>query len=225
MLEQLFRNPQFLPIAAGLISVPIIIHLINRLRFKRIRWAAMEFLLKSQKRNRRRLIIEQLLLLFLRCLLVALVALLVSRFAGFSFAQSQTKDTMVIVLLDDTLSMNDQWKEAEGPKDCFLVAKGEVDKIIKSMSQTNRNDRLIILPLSKIVSDRTYQPKTYSRLFDKAKMDEAKNDLEQLEASKVHASLLPGIKKAQEIASNNLESRIKLYIFSDFRQSDWNLAG
>jgi len=32
-----FLNPGFLAAAAALISVPIIIHLINRMRFKRIR--------------------------------------------------------------------------------------------------------------------------------------------------------------------------------------------
>src|SRR5580704_3898656 len=113
MLEQLFLNPAALTLGGALISSPIIIHLINRMRFKRLRWAAMEFLLKSQKRNRRRLIIEQLLLLFLRCLLVALVTLLVSRFAGFSFAMNQAKDTMHIVLIDDTLSMTDEFKEGD----------------------------------------------------------------------------------------------------------------
>ena len=53
------------------------------MRFKRVRWAAMEFLLKAQKRMRRKLIIEQLLLLFLRCLLVFLLGLLLARFLGF----------------------------------------------------------------------------------------------------------------------------------------------
>src|SRR5205823_4820167 len=76
--------------AAGglLISSPIIIHLINRMRYKRIRWAAMEFLLKSQKRNRRRLIIEQLILLLLRILLVLLAALLLARYL-YSGVQDQ----------------------------------------------------------------------------------------------------------------------------------------
>ena len=77
MIAGLFLNPGFLLVAAALVSVPIIIHLINRMRFKRIRWAAMEFLLKSQKRNRRRLIIEQMILLLLRILLV-LLAVIVS---------------------------------------------------------------------------------------------------------------------------------------------------
>src|SRR6201987_1335426 len=87
MLE-LFANPGYLAAGAALVSAPIIIHLINRMRFKRLRWAAMEFLLKSQKRNRRRLIIEQMLLLLLRCLLIALAGLLLARFIGFTFGNT-----------------------------------------------------------------------------------------------------------------------------------------
>src|SRR5207245_2121892 len=84
MLE--FMHPGFLIAGSALVSLPIVIHLINRMRYRRVRWAAMEFLLKSQKRNRRRLIIEQLLLLALRCLLVMLGVLLVSRYL-FAFFQ------------------------------------------------------------------------------------------------------------------------------------------
>src|SRR5438874_13685799 len=107
----LFLNPGFLLIAAALVSVPIIIHLINRMRFKRIRWAAMEFLLKAQKRTRRRLIIEQLLLLALRCLMIALVGLLVMRFIGCGETNLGGKPNLHLVLLDDTPSMTDQWKD------------------------------------------------------------------------------------------------------------------
>src|SRR5271170_6477982 len=99
----LFLNPGFLLIAAALVSVPIIIHLINRMRFKRIRWGAMEFLLKAMKRTRRRLIIEQLLLLALRCFLVFLVGLLVLRFRGCSNESQVGKANLHLVLLDDTL--------------------------------------------------------------------------------------------------------------------------
>src|SRR6266852_1772729 len=88
---ELFLNPANMVIGGALISSPIIIHLINRMRFKRLRWAAMEFLLKSQKRNRRRLIIEQLLLLLLRCLLILLVALLFARFRGLAASAAKSK--------------------------------------------------------------------------------------------------------------------------------------
>src|SRR5881392_4194468 len=99
-----FLNPAYLAAGAALISLPIIIHLINRMRFKRIRWAAMEFLLKAQKRTRKRLIIEQLLLLALRCILVAMAGLLVARFVGAAFGPDGGKQNLHIAVLDDTLS-------------------------------------------------------------------------------------------------------------------------
>src|SRR5947209_6911454 len=134
MLE-LFTNPGFLAAGGALVSAPIIIHLINRMRFKRLRWAAMEFLLKSQKRNRRRLIIEQLLLLMLRCLLVVLAALLVLRFVGFSLANFAGQDALHVVLLDDSPSMGDRHKQIT----CFKVAKEDVilGHIVRSLGQSS----------------------------------------------------------------------------------------
>src|SRR5438874_13812830 len=82
-LMEWFLNPYAMIFGGLLVSAPIIIHLINRMRFKRVRWAAMEFLLKSQKKNRRKLIVEQLVLLALRCLLVLLAGgFLFARFIG-----------------------------------------------------------------------------------------------------------------------------------------------
>src|SRR5437588_11941854 len=107
MLE-LFANPLNMIIGAALISSPIIIHLINRMRFKRIRWAAMEFLLKSQKRNRRRLIIEQLILLMLRCFLVLLAGYLVARWVGDVPGMTSSSGTTHVVQIDDSLSQLDK---------------------------------------------------------------------------------------------------------------------
>src|SRR5487761_1736273 len=107
-----FLHPWYMAAGAAMVSSPIIIHLINRMRFKRIRWAAMEFLLKSQKRNRRRLIIEQMILLALRCLLVLLAGFLLARFVG---AKPTGQGATPIVVIDDTPSMADQFVE-KGPK-------------------------------------------------------------------------------------------------------------
>src|SRR5947209_2702545 len=106
-----FLHPGFLLAGSALVGLPILIHLINRMRYRRVRWAAMEFLLRSQKRNRRRLIIEQLLLLALRCLLVMLGVFLVSRYV---FAFFQPQNTVHVVVLDDSLSMTDHWKPDDG---------------------------------------------------------------------------------------------------------------
>src|SRR5262249_40366372 len=123
MLE-LFVNPFSMIIGAALISSPIIIHLINRMRFKRIRWAAMEFLLKAQKRNRRRLIIEQLILLLLRILLILGIGLLLARFLGFDGSGgAEGQQTQNVIIIDDTASMGDFWREDGQPKDSFAEAK------------------------------------------------------------------------------------------------------
>src|ERR1022692_268765 len=57
----------------GAISIPVIIHLINRRRFKIVPWAAMKFLLAAQKQTRKRMRVEQLLLLLVRMAVLAFV--------------------------------------------------------------------------------------------------------------------------------------------------------
>ncbi len=75
---------------AGLvsISIPILIHLLSRQRRRPIEWAAMRFLLEAFKKHRRRLQIEQLLLLLVRCLIVALI--------GFALARPLLEDAGVL---------------------------------------------------------------------------------------------------------------------------------
>jgi Aerotolerance regulator N-terminal len=217
-----FLNPGFLAAAAALVSVPIIIHLINRMRFKRIRWAAMEFLLKAQKRNRRRLIIEQLLLLLLRCFLVFLAGLLVLRFVG-NFTDFGGKQNVHIVVIDDTLSMSDAWKENGVPKNSFQVAKNDVllDNIFKGLSKINTNDRVILVPATKAALDPEFQPKSYDHLADGNRYEELKKDVENLQPTLLHASMYQAMKRVQEIVRNNSDHRVRLYIVSDFRRSDW----
>ena len=63
---------------AAAMSVPIIIHLLTRWRRKPQAWAAMQFLLEAYRKHRRRLQIEQLLLLLVRCLIRLLLGLALS---------------------------------------------------------------------------------------------------------------------------------------------------
>src|SRR6187549_1093118 len=111
----LFTNPFTMIFGAVLISSPIIIHLINRMRYKRVRFAAMEFLLKSQKRSRRKLIIEQMILLLLRILMCLLVGLLLARFVGCDKGdESRGASTLHIIVIDDTLSTSDSVRGDDG---------------------------------------------------------------------------------------------------------------
>ena len=74
-----FLYPLPIAIIAGLIGLPILIHLINLMRHRQIQWAAMEFLLVSQKRNSTWVMLKQLLLLLLRMAAIAAVLAMVTQ--------------------------------------------------------------------------------------------------------------------------------------------------
>jgi hypothetical protein len=100
-----FLNPTLLAFSAA-IAVPILIHLLNRRRFRRITWAAMRFLRASVERNRRRMQWEDLILLLLRCLIVVLLAMALARPALRSAASFlQTGRAAAVIVLDDSASL------------------------------------------------------------------------------------------------------------------------
>ncbi|HIA27773.1 MAG TPA: VWA domain-containing protein [Planctomycetes bacterium] len=73
-----FANPLLLGFLY-LAVIPLVIYLINRQRYHRRQWAAMEFLLRALRKHRRRLRLENLLLLLLRTALVLLFVLALAR--------------------------------------------------------------------------------------------------------------------------------------------------
>src|ERR1700757_4810910 len=68
-----FGFPLMLLGLAG-VAIPVIIHLLNRRRYDVVDWGAMQFLQVSET-TRRRLLIEELLLMLLRMGLIALLVL------------------------------------------------------------------------------------------------------------------------------------------------------
>jgi hypothetical protein len=73
-----FLNPWLLLGLAG-VAVPIVIHLLNRFRRRRIDWAAMELLRRALMMRSRQVRLEDLILLALRCLAIVLIALALAR--------------------------------------------------------------------------------------------------------------------------------------------------
>src|SRR4051794_1169339 len=89
-------------------SVPIIIHLLNRRKFREMRWAAMRFLLAAIRKNSRRIRIEQWLLLAVRTLLIVLVVLAMAKPYLESLGAMPIlagRRTHRVLVLDGSLSM------------------------------------------------------------------------------------------------------------------------
>src|SRR4051794_6885359 len=74
----MFLNPLML-IGATAVSVPIIIHLLNKRKFDHVQWAAMRFIQQSIEQNQRRIELEDIILLILRCLILLFLAFALAR--------------------------------------------------------------------------------------------------------------------------------------------------
>ncbi|MCL2645507.1 MAG: BatA domain-containing protein [Phycisphaerales bacterium] len=102
-----FLAPWLFAAGAAATSIPIIIHLLNKRKFRIIVWAAMEFLLAAQRRNARRLRFRRWLLLAVRCLALLVLAAAVGQMVldntaiGSLFGGQRA----IIVILDDSYSM------------------------------------------------------------------------------------------------------------------------
>ncbi|MBC8127917.1 MAG: BatA domain-containing protein [Gloeobacteraceae cyanobacterium ES-bin-144] len=119
-----FLNPMMLA-ALGAISAPIIIHLLNKFRVKTTEWGAMKFLLDSIQKNEKRVKIEDLLLLILRCLLIALAVFAFARPVLKALAGSASESGEAVaaaVLLDNSASMS----QSLGTGTLFDLGKKEI---------------------------------------------------------------------------------------------------
>ncbi len=98
----MFINPLLL-FGLALVSAPVIIHILNKRRYRVHDWAAMDFLLAAQVSNRRRVKFEDLILLLLRMAIIGFLVMAVARPVLRGLAGSK-EDTRVVVL-DDSFSM------------------------------------------------------------------------------------------------------------------------
>ncbi|MCZ2343685.1 MAG: BatA domain-containing protein [Bacteroidales bacterium] len=221
----LFVNPWSLIAGLVLVSVPVIIHLINRMRYKRIRWAAMEFLLKAQKRMRRKMILEQLLLLLLRMLLVALMGLLVGRFMGCndSLLGTDKRSTSHIVIIDDTPSMTDGFRSESGATShAFEQAKKVlVEQIVPAAAQATTPQSLELTVLSDLKTTRSFER------LNPTTNEEIRSYLGAFQANPIRVSPVAGLRRAQELIATQGARDVGrvVHFLSDFRAVDWSEDG
>jgi hypothetical protein len=109
-------------------SIPIILHLLNRRRFRERSWAAMRFLLEAIRKNQRRIRLEQLILLAVRTLIILLVVSAMARpFLEKYRPILPDQRTHRVIVLDGSLSMG--YASAEESR--FEQAKALAQRLVK----------------------------------------------------------------------------------------------
>ena len=212
-------------VAAAAIAVPVVIHLLNRRRFKVVTWAAMRFLLAAQKQNTRRMRLEQILLLLVRC---AMVALLVFAMASvMPWAENvwasmglvggrgvpRATRTHHVFVFDGSLSMN---VTADG-KNWFDAAR---DRALRKMENCPPGDGFSVL----------FMKDSPVWIVGEASADarKVKRELEALQPGHGNASL-PAALNMVSAKLGEFSGRFPtqaVYFFSDFQKTTWaGLAG
>lgn len=129
-----FINPQFLW-AFGVLLIPIIIHLFNFRRFKRVVFPNLRFLEEVQLKTKNRQELKKYLVLASRLLALSF---LVMAFAGpFIPGNDEGKSTagnVLSVYIDNSFSMNAEGKDGE----LLEVAKNRARKIVAAYGETDR---------------------------------------------------------------------------------------
>jgi len=106
------------------VLLPIVIHLLNRLRYKTVHWAAMLFLLKANRDATRRAKLRQYILLALRCLVLLFLIWAMARplVGGWIGSAAGGAPEAIVMLLDRSASMEARGGEGQESKRAHALA-------------------------------------------------------------------------------------------------------
>ena len=212
-------NPWLFVAGAAAILIPILIHLLNKRKFKIVDWAAMEFLLDADKKNRRRIRLENLILLLLRCLAVFLIGMLLARpFIPTSVTAGLLNAAQFerIVLLDDSLSMQARL----GNEAAFEVARKRLSDLAGSLAQDQADNSFTLLLTSQ--PDRPLFSATH---LGTDNVSDIQASIEKLEPGDGTARLDASLAELEQyLASQPPNINRVVYVLSDLRRRDWKKA-
>lgn len=200
-------NPWLLISLAG-IGLPIVAHLLSRRRFDVVEWAAMQFLNPSKK-TRRRLKLEELLLLLLRIGLITLIVLSVTRpwlpggwWSGYHSAGSRT----VVVVIDGSNSMS----RTDGVNSMHQHAMRRASEFLRTLGV---DDNVALI-------DARDQPRSVieSPLRDLTMVEQ---EIRKLSAPGGACGMLAAIEKAVAILCRSSSSAREVVVFTDRQACSW----
>ncbi|MCL2647491.1 MAG: BatA domain-containing protein [Phycisphaerales bacterium] len=201
----------------GLAAVPIIIHILNRRRFQVVEWPPMKYLKLTLRKNRKRIRIEQMILLAMRVLAVVLLILAVARpvvsqgwGGGLAALLPGKARTSRVIVIDDSLSMG----YTVAGRTAFAVGQQAAKDLIKGAGGVGKQDSLTLmvtsLPRTPLVRDASLQ--------EAGKFAELVSGLTVTETASNWAAVFEGIEAALTAASF---SNREVVLITDMRRAGW----
>jgi hypothetical protein len=218
----LFETPlAALGVLFGAACVPIVIHLLNRNRYRIVNWAAMRFLLAAKRKNTRRLRVEQILLLAMRTLIVVLLVIAMVSvmpwtedvwhrlFPGrASLAKLSSRRTHKILVIDGSFSMALKNEETS----CFDRAIALAARILQeSPGGDGFSVLLMASPPRRIVSEPSDDPRRVAE------------ELKGLRLPHGNADLVATFLAVEDMLRKSPEKfqEREVYFLTDLQRSTW----
>jgi hypothetical protein len=200
-----FLNPAVL---IGLLaaSIPVLIHLLNLRKLKRLDFSTISFLKELQKNKIRKIKLKQWLLLALRVMIILMIVLAFARPAlkgtNIGGAGSTAKTTAVFIL-DDTFSMS-----VIGSRGSYLNQAKETIKNLLRELQEGDQAALILLSGSDVTeAEVTSNISELSKKVDEVEISYSTNYIHNAVAS------------ASKLISESQNFNKEIYILSDFQEN------
>lgn len=202
-----FLNPSIL-LALTAITIPVIIHLLNLRKIKKVEFSTLMFLKEIQKSKMRRIKLRQLLLLLFRILVIAFLVLSFSRpvFNGYAGNSLSDIKSTSIIFIDDSFSMNSR----DNSGSYFSQA---IESVKKILSLHNESDDIYFIPFSKIgLKGSKIQFENQTEILD---------SLKGLKISDKFTSVNEILNLSDEILSDSKNPVKEVFIISDFQKSNF----
>ena len=196
------------------------------LRHRRQRWAAMDFLLASYRKQKKWIRLRQFLLLLAR---LAVAALLVAMLCGWTgggrlLGALGGRTTHHVVVLDDSYSMGD----VSGPEGSTAYARAlqSLQDLTRRLASDEGSHQLTVMRASRAAMATRGGSESGDAAADISAQtitSDARliSRVMATQASSVRTDLVPALDLASELLQSVPADANYLYVASDFRQRDW----
>jgi hypothetical protein len=208
--------------------VPLLIHLINLVRRRRVKWAAMTFLLQSYKKHQKWVWLQQLILLFLRMAAVAIAVAMLAQWVARShwFSLFGGRVTHHYVVLDDSFSMSERF----GGAAAFDKATQSLSRIAAQAMAQDSAQKFTLVRFSRAAGfDKESTSTSIGQLADlNAEVVDANFDVlleekrQGLKVTELATEPRVAFELAIELVRQSADENNVLHVLSDFRHKDWS---
>ena len=205
----IFLNPAVL---LGLIaaSIPVLIHLLNLRKLKKVDFSTLAFLKELQKNKIRKIKIKQLLLLALRVMTILFLVMAFARptLKGISIGgTSSAAKTTAVFILDNTFSMS----VVDNNGSYLNQAKETINELL---NQLQEGDEAALI----LLSNQPNEQSIGNEIKPTSNLSDFKKQVDAVDRSYYSGNLNDAIVEAAKVLSQSKNFNKEIYLLSDFQQ-------